>query len=668
MDKPINLINKYYNLANYLCVKAMYLNNAEADIDTLTPDDIKKKVSGHWGNVSQINFLHAHLNYFAKKYNEDIGLIIGTGHSGLPLLINNYLDGTLSHNYKTLTLKNILEDFGQNDGFRSEISPEYPNTIYDGGELGYSLAVAYGAVLRNKTNIFCIIGDGEAETGSVCSGWLLNKFLDPQKDGLVIPILNLNRFKMGNPSVLSSFGKANLIKYFESMGYKPYYLTADHNMMQKTLAKIHKDILTYQNGKRVFPMIIFEVPKGHSAPDACGINFVNKQNSHKNPLPNILKDENELNYLKAWLKSYNCENSLPTSESIKETFGDILPERTINFSLSNAKSKTDSKLIIDTCEKILKQKDSSHNCLDEYFATLCKKDELFVVSPDELVSNKFKKTFSTTNKLEILNETVCQALAQGLINTKRNCIYNAYEAFMPIVNGMFDQYCKWLGECDKFAFRQKTNSLNYYLTSTCWENCYSHQNPAFIDNATNKTFDFVNILFPLDKTTKLLAAKDCLLSFNKINIMTASKSLDLDILKQKEAKTLISQGYLCLHQEPKAKTTIIVSGDYMYRRVNDIVAYINNTNKKYNYNLVYVYNPKALKDKTFVNFIGDTNLVYFFHGYEATAQRLLFHLKNNVSKVYGYSDACSRGSLENKFVDNGIDIKETAELLMELNK
>ena len=202
MNKDLILLDKYNRLANMLCVKAMYLKNHIKNIENLTFDDIKDKVSGHWGNVSQINFVFSHLNLFCKKYNKSVGFVIGTGHSGLPLLVNLYLEGEIKKAYPDITLGSLLDDFGQEKGFRSEISPEYPGVIYDGGELGYSLPVSIGAVLNSKRIVFCLIGDGEAETGTISSSWVLNKYLQ-DNDGIVVPILNLNGFKMGSESIFS---------------------------------------------------------------------------------------------------------------------------------------------------------------------------------------------------------------------------------------------------------------------------------------------------------------------------------------------------------------------------------------------------------------------------------------------------------------------------------
>ena len=671
-SKNLELLKNYYNLSNYLCVKAMQLKNPCKKIDEIDFCDLKEKVSGHWGNASQINFIYSNLSYFSKRVCKDVNLLIGTGHSGLPLLINQFLDGTLKTFYKDLNLTSLIANFGGKNGFRSEINPEYPNVFYDGGELGYSLAVAYGYALKSKNLVFCIVGDGEAETGTASSSWMLNKGLSEKMEGVVGPILNLNKFKMGGKSFFSMLNKSEVKAYFTAFGFVPYFIKSNFKNFQNVLDKVNKFLekRLFEKGLKT-PLLVLDMEKGETAPDFEDIKISNKESSHKNPLFNIKDERTKLEYLKFWLSSYNVSKLIDDENNILVDFSKILPESHINSTQNskNARLLKDSENVSDgiskitkVCEDVYYSNYSSKECLDELFMKLCENDLLFVLSPDELKSNKFFKTSKSKNHFEILNENICQGLMQGLLAQKKQCIINSYEAFMPIISGMFDQYAKWIYQRKNISFCEDLPSLNSLLTSNCWENCYSHQNPAFLNNALSKTYDFVNLLFPVDKNTKVLALKQVLSTFNKINIITISKSLNLSVFEQNESEFLVENGYFFFNKPRNPKISILITGDFMLKVCLDIFDKLKQVHLDKFVSLVYVYNLNILKNEEFVSVFKQTYNLYFFHGYESLLKSLLYQ-KLNIDKFFAFRDAVSRGSLDEKLKDNGICVEEIFEFI-----
>lgn len=680
-SKNLELLKNYYDLSNYLCVKAMQLKNPCKKIEEIDFCDLKEKVSGHWGNASQINFIYSNLSYFSKRVSKDVNLLIGTGHSGLPLLINQFLDGTLKKFYKDLNLTSLLANFGGKNGFRSEINPEYPNVFYNGGELGYSLAVAYGFALKNKNLVFCVVGDGEAETGTASSSWMLNKLLNEKMEGVVVPILNLNKFKMGGKSFFSMLNKSEIRAYFTAFGFVPYFVKSNFKNFQNVLDKVNEFLekRLFEKGLKT-PLLVLEMEKGETAPDFEDIKIANQESSHKNPLFNIKDERKKLEYLKFWLSSYDVSKLIDEENNILVDFSKILPENQINSTQSakiaklTENSKTANLLkntsniadenskISKICEEVYSSNYSSKDCLDELFMKFCENDLLFVLSPDELKSNKFFKTSKSKNHFEILNENICQGLMQGLLAQKKQCIMNSYEAFMPIISGMFDQYAKWIYQRKNTSFCEDLPSLNFLLTSNCWENCYSHQNPAFLNNALSKTYDFVNLLFPVDKNTKILAMKQVLSTFNKINIITVSKSLNLSVFEQNESEFLVENGYLLFNKPKNPKISILITGDYMLKVCLEIFEKLKQTHLDEFVNFVYVYNLNVLKNEKFVSAFKSTYNLYFFHGYESLLKSLLYQ-KLNIDKFFAFRDAVSRGSLDEKLKDNGICVDEIVEFL-----
>jgi len=655
MKKSIKLIDKYFNLANYLCVAQMYLKSNITLKETLSFEHIKDKVSGHFGNVSQINFIYSHLNYFCSKNNIDAGLIIGSGHAGLPLITNQYLEGTI----KDTSLENFVSKFGTEDGVRSEINPEYIGTIYDGGELGYALGVSFGAVLNSKNIVFCVIGDGEMETGTTSSSFVLNKFLNYKKDGIVIPIINMNNFKMGGTSIYSSFNKDDLSKYFKSIGYNPYFVDFNHEKMINSLDKISKDICNYFNGKlRQFPLIVLNIPKGFTAPEYLGFNFANTSQSHKNPLNNIKQDGNQLKYLEYWLKSYKINKYFNSNREINIDFSSILPHKRISEYFIN---HTIHKEQLSNLSKYL-QNANSMDSVDKYIENCLASNYITLLSPDELISNKFKNSQKQANSYEILNENICECLMEGQTRLGNNCLLCSYESFMPIISSQFDQNCKFISENEKLQEPRIMSSQNYLLTSVCWENCYSHQNPSFISNALNKPHDFIDVYFPADYTSTIITLDNCFKTNNKINIIVKSKHIKAPTLTIDQANDLVTNNYLYLKFTKSADATIIVMGDALINNCNNVIDELTKRNPILKVNLIYLYNIKALTNltnKEFLDFIGTKKkLVFIFHGYPDSIRNLLFEKAKLLDiQVLGFQDQCSKGGLNSKLVVNNIDTR-----------
>ena len=449
------MIKKYFDAANAIVISEMFSDSFVSGND-ITIDNLKKYNPGHLGTSMSINFILANLYYFLHKENLKSKIIIGTGHAGVSLIANLWLNGTLSNYYDRYSqdkigLDNLITDFGNT--IRSEINPEYPTTIYDGGELGYSLGVAYGYAINSEAQIVpCIIGDGEAETGTITSAWQLAKMLKHKSK--VLPIINLNGLKMSSSSFLSKMKSEELNMYFNSLGYQTIIVTANNISITEAISDMQKALLA--STKFENPLIIFKSAKGYTLEE-----FEGNINVHKNPL----QGETELEKLKIvskLLKKYDT--------SIFDDNGSLLALFK-NFRIEDTSEKR--KNITDDIDnaKIIN--------LDEYVYNLMCTNNGIVFSPDEIYSNKFFKCSHIA--IELLNENLLLALYQGYTAAGNLGYYISYEGFMPILSSMITQYYKYLKQKSLKDFTISKNSLNFILTSTCWENTYSHQNPDFVN-------------------------------------------------------------------------------------------------------------------------------------------------------------------------------------------
>lgn len=635
------LINEYFFAANYIVLCQMYLNSY-VECNTLNKNDLKNYNPGHLGTSLSLNFILANLNYFLNKNSLTSRLVIGTGHSGVSLITNLWLNGTLNKYYSDYTsnksgLNNLIQDFGT--VIRSEINPQYPESIYDGGELGYSLGVAYGYALNSNEDIVpCIIGDGEAETGTLCSAWQLNKLLKTKSK--VLPIINLNGLKMGSQSFLSRLSNDELISYYSSLGYQVNIVDGliDDNIL--TIIDFMQNALSnaiLQNS----PLIIFKAKKGYTLPKVNNIPFQNTLNVHKNPLQ-IYELDDKFDIIRNFLQHYNV-NIFDKNNELNSNF--------LNFrtSLSKQNSLNVNKIDFDD------EKCKGIKSLEAFLLKFIKNNNLKIFSPDEIFSNQLGGLKS--NCFELLNENLLQALYQGYVQAGNNGLYVSYESFMPIITSMVAQYYKYLKQKENLEKCPDTFSMNYLLTSTCWENTYSHQNPEFVNSLLQRDDSFYSVNYPKDGGGLVKSIEKALTSKNQINVVVASKRHSKEYQNYRESNITIETIVDC----STPKIILCATGDYMLDIVYQVYEKLKNVND--NIRIVYVTNPKLL-DKNSKNGLSDAEFfkyfspsvptIYLFAGYPSIIKSLLYERKINC-EVLGYNDQISIcGRLNNNTMNNGL--------------
>ena len=644
------LIKKYFYNLNYIVLCEMYLNEYLKP-DAIEEKDLKKYNPGHLGTSLSLNFIQANLNYFLNKNKLTSKTVIGTGHAGVSLISNFWLNGILKDYYPKYSLdknglNNLIKDFGET--IRSEINPEYPETIYDGGELGYSLGVAYGYAINTEEDIIpCIIGDGEAETGTLCSAWQLNKMLDTKSK--VLPIINLNELKMGANSFLSRFSNEELINYYSLMGYDVSIVDAKKeddllktiNLMQETFNKTLSS---------KYPLIIFRSKKGFTLPNINDLKLEGNTKVHKNPLQGCTMQD-KLDIVKKFLKFYEEE----------------LFDNADNLNIDNFKFKTESAFSNKQTMKNISIKENrtldNIEMLEDYLCDYTKENNFMIFSPDELFSNKFGKLSS--NAIEILNENLLQALYQGYIQAGNNALFISYEGFMPIITSMLTQYYKYLMQKQVLLHNENTCSLNYLLTSTCFENTYSHQNPEFV-NALLQRYDFFyNVLYPKDGANLIKCVEQSINSKNLINVVVSSKRHLMKYQTYDTANIEIENFVDCDNPD----IIFCATGDYMLDQIVKVNKILNEDGIQAK--IVYVTNPKildveskkALSDTDFYKYFNDgVPVIYLFNGYSHIIKSLLYE-RNIDCEILGYEDQISvKGNLNSNLASNNLAVEDILEV------
>lgn len=627
------IIKKYFDAANAIVISEMYLKDYPSNEIALT--NLKKYNPGHLGTSMSINFILANLYYFLNQNELTSQIIIGTGHAGVSLMANLWLNGTLEKYYPKYAknkdgLNNLIRDFGTT--IRSEINPEYPETIYDGGELGYSLGVAYGYALNSKADIVpCIIGDGEAETGTIMASWQLAKLMNTQSK--VLPIINLNGLKMGSNSYLIGMSKDELYNYFKALGYNPLFVNTDEDNPITSMQQALSESIKINN-----PLIIFTSPKGYTITD-----YESDTSVHKNPLAKE-KDIDKLRIIRNMLTSYDLDIFAEDNR--------LLP-MFANFEIKAPNTKhTDIKTIND-----------DNKSLDEYVYNLLKENHGMIFSPDEIYSNQFHQ--SSKFAFELLNENVLQALYQGYTMAGGYGYYIAYEGFMPIISSMLTQYYKYLKQKDLAKISEPNNSLTYIMTSTCWENTYSHQNPDIVNTLLEKNDAYYNIVYPKDENSAIKWLDAFSQTKDKINLLTISKrhhktypekdesTKDIEIIKDSSNPDIIlsATGDYMLDVMMAASTELEKDG------INTKVVYIAKPQ------ILNVNNNDALTNSEFITYFNeDTPSVYLYCGYPSTIKALLYD-RHIDAEVQGYTDGLSVfGSFENNALSNKVSVNDILDI------
>ena len=577
-DEMLHKMDEYFRAANYLSAGQLYLLDNPLLKRKLSFDDIKHTIVGHWGTVPGQNFIYLHLNRIIKEYDLNMIYISGPGHGGNAMISNNYLDGTYSEVYPNITedeegMKKLFKQFSFPGGVSSHVAPEVPGSINEGGELGYSLSHAFGAVLDNPSLIAaCVVGDGEAETGPLATSWRVNKFLNPATDGVVLPILHLNGYKIANPTVLARVDKKELNDYFKGLGWHPYYVEGDdpiqmHEIMAEVLELVIREIkdikssykdMNYENIK--WPMIVFRSPKGWTGPKEFDRKKIEGTfRAHQVPIPIDRDNIETLNLLETWLKSYHPEELFDESGKLRSDLKSLAPvgnrRMGANPNANGGLLLKDLRLpdfrnyavTVNAPGTVIKQDMMELGKYVRDVFKLNKESKNFrVFGPDEALSNRLNFMFDEEKRSwdaityvddeylshegrimdSYLSEHFCEGALEGYLLTGRHGFMHCYEAFIRIVDSMTSQHAKWLKVTKDLDWRSDISSLNYILTSHVWQqdhNGFTHQDPGFLNHLVTKKADIVRMYLPPDANCLLSCFDHCIKTKNYINVIVASK-------------------------------------------------------------------------------------------------------------------------------------------------
>ena len=593
-NKEVEKIDKYFRVSNYLAACQLYLLDNPLLKRELRIEDVKNKIVGHWGTVPGQNFIYTHLNRIINKYDLNMIYISGPGHGGNAMVAQTYIEGTYSEVYPNITedeagLKELFKQFSFPGGISSHVAPETPGSINEGGELGYSLAHAYGAVFDNPDLIAaCVVGDGEAETGPLATSWHSNKFLNPKTDGVVLPILHLNGYKIANPTIFSRMSLTELGSFFIGCGYHPYYVEVKdekqgHIDMALTLDKVINEIKKIKSSKDnkrpIWPMIILKTPKGWTGPKVVdGKQIEGTFRAHQVPVSIDKDNPTNLKLLENWLRSYHPEELFDENGTIIKEIKELAPKGNrrmganpvANGGLLLKELKTpnfqDYAVEVPYPGEVMAQDMME---LGKYVRDVIKLNEeehnFRVFGPDETMSNRLNHVFEATNRTwvdkkyatdeylasdgrvmdSMLSEHLCEGWLEGYLLTGRHGFFNSYEAFIRIVDSMASQHAKWLKVSKELPWRRPIASLNYVLSSHVWQqdhNGYTHQDPGFLNHLVTKKADTVRIYLPPDANCLLSCFDHCIKSKNYINVIVASKHPRPQWLTMEEAVIHCTKG------------------------------------------------------------------------------------------------------------------------------
>ena len=703
-------LNSYWRAANYLSVGQIYLYNNPLLREPLTLKHIKPRLLGHWGTTPGLNFIYAHLNRVINKNDLNMIYICGPGHGGPGMVANTYLEGTYSEFYPDVSqdtegLRKLFAQFSFPGGIPSHAAPETPGSINEGGELGYSLAHAYGAVFDNRDLLAaCVIGDGEAETGALAASWHSNKFLNPAHDGIVLPILHLNGYKIANPTVLARISHDELASLFIGYGYKPHFVEGDdpetmHQLMAMTLDKAIAEIQAIQKDAREhgfshrpqYPMIILRSPKGWTGPKFVdGLPTENSFRSHQVPLTDLASKPEHLKILEEWMRSYKPEELFDESGKLIAELAELAPKGERRM---GANPHANGGLLL----RDLKMPDfrdyavhvsgpgtveaEATRVMGQFLRDVMRLNEdsrnFRVMGPDETGSNRLNALFEATDRvftgnllptddhlspdgrvMEILSEHMCQGWLEGYLLTGRHGFFSCYEAFIHIVDSMFNQHAKWLKTTRHIPWRRSIASLNYLLTSHVWRqdhNGFSHQDPGFIDHVVNKKAEVVRVYLPPDANTLLSVTDHCLRSRNYVNVIVAGKQPALQFLSMDAAIKHTTAGigiweWASNDEQAEADVVMACAGDVPTLETLAAVDILRQHFPELKIRVVNVVNlmtlqpqnehPHGLSDKDFDSlFTTDKPIVFAFHGYPWLIHRLTYRRTNHRNlHVRGYKE------------------------------
>ncbi len=734
-DETAELLEGWWRAANYLSVGQIYLLDNPLLRRPLTRDDVKRRLLGHWGTTPGLNFLYAHFNRAIVERDLDAIYIAGPGHGGPGLVANAYLDHTYTETYPSITtdvdgLARLFKQFSFPGGIPSHVSPECPGSIHEGGELGYSLSHAYGSVFNSPGQLtFAVVGDGEAETGPLATGWHGNKFVNPLTDGVVLPVLHLNGYKIANPTVLARIPEDELADLMRGYGHEPLFFTAevgeDHLAAHKRFARVLDDALdriVEIKGKAAaggpedvdrprWPMIVFRTPKGWTGPaEVDGKQTEAHWRSHQVPLANARDSDEHLKVLEDWLQSYRPEELFDDSGAFEPRFDVLRPAGDRRMSanpVANGGLLLKDLLMPDFRDFAVEPDSDGHGGpmvestkrLGEFLAEVSRRNpaNFRVFGPDETASNRLQAVYEATPKqwlgdylptddpdpmrkqgqvVEVLSEHQCQGWLEGYLLTGRHGVMSSYEAFIHVVDSMFNQHAKWMESTNEIGWRRPVASLNYLLSSHVWRqdhNGFSHQDPGFLDVVLNKSPEVIRVYLPPDVNTLLSTFDHCLRSKQYVNVVVAGKQPEPVFLSMDEAIAHCTRGLGIWEwagsEEPGTEPDVVLAcaGDVPTLEVLAAADLLRQEVPELKVRVVNVVDlmrlqderehPHGLSDRDFDTiFTADKPVIFAFHGYPWLIHRLAYRRTNHSNiHVRGFKEKGSTTTPFDMCMRNDID-------------
>ncbi|HEX9377360.1 MAG TPA: phosphoketolase family protein [Actinomycetota bacterium] len=706
-EEEVALLDAYWRAANYLSVGQIYLLENPLLRRPLEPEHVKSRLLGHWGTTPGLNFVYAHMNRVIRNWDLDAIYVMGPGHGGPAAVANAYLEGTYTEVYPHITpdeegLRELFRQFSFPGGIPSHVAPETPGSIHEGGELGYALSHAYGAAFDNPDLLVCcIVGDGEAETGPLATGWHSNKFLNPVTDGAVLPILHLNGYKIANPTVLARIGDDELTSLLEGYGHAVHWVDGDdpatmHRAMASTLDAVVEEITAIQRRARAggstarprWPAIVLRTPKGWTGPKSVdGLPTEGTWRSHQVPMAEVRTNPEHLAILEAWMRSYRPEDLFDEDGALVSEVAALSPKANRRMSanphangglLMQDLTLPDFREYAVPVAKPGTTFNEATRVLGAYLRDVIRENptRFRLFGPDETASNRLSPVFEATDRaweaeildtdehlsrdgrvMEVLSEHQCQGWLEGYLLTGRHGLFNCYEAFIHIIDSMFNQHAKWLKTTKAIPWRRPVASLNYLLSSHVWRqdhNGFSHQDPGFIDHVVNKKAEIIRVYLPPDTNCLLSVADHCLRSRHYVNLIVAGKQPSLDYLSMEDAVLHCTRGIgiwewasndvgepdvvmACAGDIPTLETLAAV--DILRREEPSLMIRVVNV-----VDLMRLQpdteHPHGLSDREFDTlFTADRPVVFAYHGYPWLIHRLTYRRTNHRNiHVRGYKE------------------------------
>ena len=718
--KELNKMNKYFRALNYLSVAQLYLLDNPLVRRGLVITDIKPNVVGHWGTAPGQNFIYMHLNRIIKKYDLKMIYLSGPGHGGQAMIANNYLEGVYTKFYPEITedeagLKKLCKQFSFPGGVSSHVAPETPGSIHEGGELGYSLAHAAGAVLDNPDLIAaCVVGDGEAETGPLATSWNINKFLNFKNDGVVLPILHRNGYKIANPTIFGRMSEEEMEDFFYGLSWKPYFVSGSdpmrmHEKMAEILDKVVKDIKKIKKtGVGNYPVIVLTTPKGWTGPKEIALKKIEGSfRAHQVPVAITRDNQENIKTLEKWLLSYHPEELFDSNGRLVKELRDLCP--TPSKCMGNSPYANGGLLLKDIITPnwqdyavevkepgsiILQDTMELGKYIRDVFSLNKENKNFRIFGPDEALSNRFNHIFEVENRTwnfkkirpddeflsntgrvmdSYLSEHLCQGMLEGYLLTGRYGFIHSYEAFVRIVDSMASQHAKWLKVCNQIPWRAPIASLNYLLVSHVFQqdhNGYTHQDPGFLNHLVTKKADVIRMYLPPDTNCLLSCFEHCIKTKNYVNVIVASKHPRPQWLTKEQAKIHCTKGLgvwdfasndcgnpdvimACCGETPTLETLAAV--DILRKTVKGIKIRVVNV-----VDLMKLQSPEThphgMSDQEYDTiFTKDKPIIFNFHGYPSLIHQLTYKRHNRNMHVHGYKE---EGTITTTFdirVQNEID-------------